>query len=78
MKDKIKVARYYYKVDTVIELLEQLRATGFKIAFDNTYTNNFKILYGGNEYSFRTYDDILSCLNLLLDIRKENKNDKSK
>lgn len=38
------------------------------MAFDNMQTNNYKLLYKDNVYVFTTYDDVIECLELIIDI----------
>lgn len=71
VKNNIKC--FYYKVAIVVDLLEQLKATGLELEFDNTITNNYRLKYNGEEYSFNDYNGVIGCLTLLLDIRKDVK-----
>ena len=72
MKHKIKTT-FYYKVSIVMNLIEQLKDKGIELYFDNLETNNYKIKYKNMEYGFNVYDDVIECLTLLLDIRKDVK-----
>jgi hypothetical protein len=67
---KNNIRCFYYKVAIVIDLLEQLRATGLEITFDNTITNHYKLKYNDGEYVFADYNGVISCLSLLLETKK--------
>ena len=70
IKNRLKTS-FYYKVSVVLNLIEQLRDKGLKMAFDNMQTNNYKLLYRDNVYVFTTYDDVIECLELIIDIGGE-------
>lgn len=72
MKHKIK-ATFYYKVSIVLNLIEQLREMGIELCFDNREVNNYKLIHKSMVYGFATYDSVIECLTLLLDLKKGKK-----
>lgn len=72
MKNRLKL-NFYYKIGIVVNLLEQLMATGLELAFDNTRVNDYRLIYKDKEYSFNDYNGVIDCLTLLLDVRKDVK-----
>lgn len=70
MNNNIKLRKYYFKIDIIIELLEKIKDYGLDVGFDNTRVNNYTLKYKDNAYVFNDYNGVLGALNLLLDTLK--------
>ena len=79
MENKIRVYkpnRYVEeKLNIIISLIEELKNDfGCELAFDNTYTNHYRIYYNTELFwEFGTYPEIIRALTLVKTILKDKK-----
>ena len=61
----------YEKLRIVIEMIKYIEETyNLEIDFDRRYANHYKLLMFGKEFTFNTYDSVLSALELIIAMEK--------
>ena len=61
----------YDKLKIVIDKIKYIETNyNLKIDFDRRWANHYKILMFNKEYTFNTYDSVISALDIIIDMKE--------